>query len=223
MTTRSLFLLVVACTLVTSTAVAAEPSGAFCNESAATWAAHGDDCKEMAKAWNAVIAKYRPIVEKAPESLDLKACEKVSASQPDAESLTVVLSADGFHVRDTKGTLAPIIQCTGRAPKVTVCLRDPEAEDLLDRYDWLALYNLMMELVTDNPTTPKTLFVEAEDDVSVDVLVRLMDTLRWRRVTEEGGPEGTGQQFAFAEELDSSQPTYTALFDTISLIPPKQP
>lgn len=119
--------------------------------------------------------------------------------------LQLMVSKEGFWLIKGDQAMPPIPKCAGQGGQnVTICLSSPDATELVERYDWLELYNTLMKLKSEAQWNDhEQIEIVAGSDIPFGVLVKAMDVSRFQRAVEaEGATEGT--TFGSAEELASS-------------------
>lgn len=153
----------------------------------------------------------------------------------------VAITEDGFTISDLRqspaflasGLSAPIPECQTNAPTepgqvpVTVCNRDSAAASarLLERLNYRALYNRLVEIYREDAWTSKwdgtnsIINIVADREVPVEVVIRTMDVARYFLEDEAYGAEEAFRQAKWRE--DGGSPV--ALFqDPVLLLPRAQ-
>lgn len=92
-----------------------------------------------------------------------------------------------------------------------VCSRDASAKHPRDRYDWVALYNALLQIKgTPDFTAVEGIEVVAMDDITLDILVATLDLVRQQRSTSPDALEGAAM--ADHAELIGASPALATLF-----------
>ncbi len=120
--------------------------------------------------------------------------------------LQIMISREGFWVIKGDRALPPVPECTGRGgQQVTVCLLEPDAELEVEKYNWLALYNTLIELKAD-PQWAEHEQVElvAGPDIPFGVLVKAMDVTRYQLVAPDMDDAIKGSSFTSVDEMNSA-------------------
>lgn len=136
-----------------------------------------------------------------PEKMPMRS----DASPEIPKKLQVMVSSEGFWILDSGTALPPTEDCATRDAnsRVSVCLANPDAEEAVERYDWLALYNTLLTLKQDHKWHDHTqIELAAQGDVPYGVMVKAMDISRYQRATTSDASRGN--HFASAAELSSS-------------------
>ncbi|MFA5624376.1 MAG: biopolymer transporter ExbD [Bradymonadales bacterium] len=95
--------------------------------------------------------------------------------------LQLFISRQGFTVLDGMMAMPPVAGCPESG--VTVCVSNPDAQIEVDRHDWVALYNLLIDL-KNNPswTTHETIEIVADPGIPYGMIVKAMDVSRYQLV-----------------------------------------
>lgn len=124
--------------------------------------------------------------------------------------LQLFISQQGFTIVETSAALPAIEGCPAGGP--TICTLkdeiDPATEIETDRYDWLKLYNTLMEIKQKADWTDHDqIEIVPDQAVNFGVLVKAMDIARNQRVPRsEYETAIKGKLFTTKEELDTSLP-----------------
>ncbi len=124
--------------------------------------------------------------------------------------LQLFISQQGITVVESSVPMNAIENCPAGGP--TICTLkdeiDPEHEIETDRYNWLALYNTLIELKKKSDWTDhEQIEIVPDQSVNFGVLVKAMDIARNQRVPRsEYESATTGKQILTKEELDDSLP-----------------
>ena len=127
-----------------------------------------------------------------------------NAGEP-PKRLQLMVSKEGFWIIQGERAMPTIPECQGRGSQVTICLRDAEAKEPIDRYDWLMLYNTLLSIKGDAMWSDhEQLEVVAGADISFGVIVKAMDTSRFQRVPPGNEDASKGTSFSKPEDLYDS-------------------
>lgn len=139
--------------------------------------------------------------------------QQQNKSENPPPKVEIMITTNGFLVRVNSQAVSPIEACAGA--KETVCI-DTDTRDekkLTSGYRWHELYNLALTLKNgDNPKWPnKEAWAKAnsvdfvlDEDIPFGVLVKTMDTVRFKR-RGKGNKSSKGEIFASAAEFDTSK------------------
>jgi biopolymer transport protein ExbD len=126
---------------------------------------------------------------------------------PLPQRLQLIISKEGFWLMNGDRPIPTIDVCQGRgSQQVTICLKNPDAQEPVDKYDWLSLYNLLMGLKADpHWSEHEQLEIVAGADITFGVLVKAMDATRYQRVPASDPVDAkAGKTFASIEDLNDS-------------------
>lgn len=129
-------------------------------------------------------------------------------NQEPPQRLQLIISKEGFWLLKGDRPMPTIEACVGRgSQQVTVCLKNPDAQEMVDRFDWLSLYNLLMEMKADpHWSEHQQIEIVAGADINFGVLVKAMDVTRFQRVSASDPADAkSGKIFASIEEMNDSQ------------------
>ena len=124
--------------------------------------------------------------------------------------LQLFISQQGFTVVENMGALPAIEGCPAGGP--TICTLkdeiDPDREVETDRYNWLKLYNTLLELKQKSDWQDhEQIEIVPDQSVNFGVLVKAMDIARNQRVTRgEYETAIKGKQLLSNDELNDSLP-----------------
>ena len=124
-----------------------------------------------------------------------KSFGRPNADGEEPKRLQVIISKNGFFVMKGDQAMPPIPSCASK--EVTICLADATAQEPVEKYDWLALYNLLMELKADDYWKDhEQIELVAGPDITYGVLVKAMDVSRYQRVNSESADAVKGTPFS---------------------------
>ena len=131
------------------------------------------------------------------------------APQQDGEPpkrLQLMISRQGFWILPGEMPLPPVPGCP--TDGVTICLKNPDAEIEVEKHNWLALYNKLIELKLDPMWADhEQIEIVAGTDIPFGVLVKAMDISRFQLVPNaEGESAMRGKALASDADLDESVP-----------------
>lgn len=122
--------------------------------------------------------------------------------------LQIFISQQGFTVVEGMAALPAIEGCPAGGP--TICTLkeeiDPDREIETDRYNWLKLYNTLMEIkLKPDWADHEQIEIVPDQSVNFGVLVKTMDIARNQRVPKsEYDSAIKGKQLLSVDELDNS-------------------
>ena len=124
--------------------------------------------------------------------------------------LQLFISDQGFTIVKGQETLPGEGDCTGGP---TICLANPDAELATDRYDWLALYNKLLDVKWD-PECQKanhdTIEIVGDSNVNFGTLIKAMDIARNQLVPSGDNADAEkGKKLGSVEELNNARAPLT--------------
>lgn len=90
--------------------------------------------------------------------------------------LQVMLSKEGFWVITNEMAVPTQSGSCG----LSICLKAPDEANVVLRYDWLGLYNLLMDLKAGEFREHTNIEIAAESDIPFGVVVKAMDVARFQ-------------------------------------------
>jgi len=112
-----------------------------------------------------------------------------------APRLQLWITPHGFILKKSGGTygpathtMAPSTACRARGSDMTLChpQRSVDHPSPVDRYDWVGLYNTLLELKREGPLRDhEVIEVVASTDITYDVIIKAMDIARHQRVPHD--------------------------------------
>lgn len=119
--------------------------------------------------------------------------------------LQLFISRQGFTVLDGMMAMPPVEGCPESG--VTVCASNPDAQIEVDRHNWVALYNLLIDL-KNNPswTAHETIEIVADPGIPYGMIVKAMDVSRYQLVPRADAESGAqkGARLADKKALDDA-------------------
>lgn len=119
--------------------------------------------------------------------------------------LQLMISKEGFWIIKGDRAMPTIPECVGRGAQVTICLKEPEAQEAVQRYNWLSLYNTLVQLKQEQHWNEhEQIELVAGADISFAIMVKAMDVTRFQRVAAGIEDAAKGSTFSNVEEFNDS-------------------
>jgi len=120
--------------------------------------------------------------------------------------LQIMVSKEGFWVITGDMALPTIPAHSGRC-NLSICLKAPDEKVLVARYDWMALYNTLMDIKAGDYREHYTAEIAAEADIPFGVVIKAMDVARYQLVPKaEVDTADKGVQFDNEETFNEARP-----------------